>query len=119
MIFLALALFLSTLGGTLVLHYLKNFLLKEKTKFYLDWDGLLERLSITYIIISVPDLWLFIPLIIALKILFRLALLGFMPGISQTREPGTSAQKVLLKAELAFDLFLSPALAILVGVVFR
>jgi hypothetical protein len=119
MLRLALLLILSSLGGTFVVHYLKNFLLKEKIKLHLDWDGLLERLCITYIILAAPGFWLLVPLIVIIKILFRLGLLGFVPGISQSNEPGTASQKVLLKAELAFDLLLSPAFAILVGVVFK
>jgi hypothetical protein len=116
---LVLILLLSTLGGTFILHYLKNFLLKERIKFRLDWDGILERLCLTYIIAAALDLWLLIPIVIILKAAFRLYLLGLIPGLLQTQEPGSASQKVLLKAELAFDLFLSPAFAILVGVVFR
>ncbi len=116
---LVLILLLSTLGGTFFLHYLKNFLLKERIKFYLDWDGILERLCLTYIIAAALDLWIFIPIVIILKSIFRLSLLGFFPGITQSSEPGAASQKVLLKAELAFDLLLSPAFALLVGVVFR
>ena len=116
---LALILLLSTLGGTLILHYLKNFLLKERRKLRLDWDGILERLCITYIIMAAPAYWLTIPFIILIKAMFRFSLLGFIRGITQTNEPGAASQKVLLKAELAFDLFLSPAFAILVGVMFK
>ncbi len=119
MVRLTLILLFSTLGGTIILHFLKNFLLKERRKFHLDWDGLLERLCITYIILAAFHFWMFIPLIILIKALFRLSLLGFFPGISQSTEPGTASQKVLLKAELTFDLLLSPAFAILVGVVFK
>ncbi|MFC1568201.1 hypothetical protein ACFL37_00700, partial [Candidatus Margulisiibacteriota bacterium] len=66
-----------------------------------------------------PRLWLLIPVIIVLKAVSRLLLLGFIPGITRTSEPGAASQKVLLKAELAFDLFLSPAFAIMVGVIFQ
>ena len=116
---LTLILLLSTFGGAIILHYLRNFLLKERRKFHLDWDGLLERFCVTYIILSLSHLWMLIPLIIMIKALFRLILLGFIPGISQSTEPGAASQKVLSKAELAFDLFLSPAFAILVGVIFK
>jgi len=119
MIRLLLILLLSTFGGTLVLHHLKNFLLKERRKLSLDWDGLLERLGITFIMINAPQFWLFIPGIILLKALFRLVLLGLIPAIGQSTEPGAASQKVLLKSELAFDLFSSPAFAILIGVLFR
>ncbi|KPJ69011.1 hypothetical protein AMJ44_04915 [candidate division WOR-1 bacterium DG_54_3] len=119
MLRLLLALILSTLGGTFILHYLKNFLLKERTKFHLDWDGLLERLGVTYIMIAVFHFWMLIPLIVLLKAFLRLTILGFIPGISQTTEAGGTPQKVLLKAELAFDLLLSPAFAILIGVIFK
>ena len=119
MLRLFLILVLATFGGTFLLHFLKNFLLKEKMGFRLDWDGLLERLCITYIIVAEASLWIFIPIVIALKIILRIALLGFIPGINQSNEAGASIQKVLLKAELGFDLFLSPAFAILVGVIFK
>lgn len=113
-----LALLISTFGGTILLHYLKNFLLKEKLKFHLDWDGLLERLCITYIILNAINLWFFIPLIILAKLLLRLYLLKSVAGITQSEEPGIAAQKVLYKSELAFDLFVSPAFAILIGTLF-
>lgn len=119
MIRLLFILFLSTLGGTLILHYLKNFILKEKARFRLDWDGLLERLCITYIIVQAAGLWLFIPLIILSKTLLRIYLLKAVSGITRNIEPGVASQKVLYKAELAFDAIASPALAILVGVIFR
>ena len=119
MVRLVLILILSTLGGTFILHYLKNFLLKERIKFRLDWDGILERLCIAYILVATPIYWMLIPAIIIIKAIFRLYLLGHLPGLTQSQEPGSASQKVLLKAELAFDLFLSPAFAILVGVVFR
>lgn len=107
------------LGGTFFIHYLKNFLLKEKISFALDWDGMLERLCITYILVTSLQLWLFIPLIIALKVLYRIAVLALVPGLGQTREPAAASQKVLLKSELALDLLLSPFFAILVGVILR
>jgi hypothetical protein len=113
------ALILSTLGGTILLHYLKNFFLEERIKFHFDWDGILERACLTYILISFPQQWPLIPLIILLKSLYRIALLGLIPNIIKNNEPGTSSQKVLFKGELAFDLILSPALAILLGVIFR
>jgi len=116
---LALILFISSLGGTVILHYLKDFFLEEKLKLRLDWDGLLERLIITYVITSLPHLWLIIPFVIALKSFFRLLLLGYLPGIASTTEPGAATQKVLLKSELAFDLLLSPAFALLVGFIFK
>ena len=116
MLRLILALIFSTLGGTLLLHRLKNFSLKEKLKPRLNWDALIERLIITAIIIQAPNLWPLILLTILAKVLYRIFLLGFIPGILKSQEPGTAAQKVLLKAELAFDLILSPTFAILTGV---
>jgi hypothetical protein len=109
----------ASIGGTFILHYLKNFLLKEKIKFYFDWDGILERLCIAYIILETPQFWLLIPLIILVKLLMRIYLLKSIAGLTQTSEPGIASQKVLYKAELAFDTFASPAFAILVGVIFR
>lgn len=111
-------LLLSTLGGTYILHYLKNFFLEEKARLRLDTDGLIERLLITYIIIGISHSVVLIVLIILLKALLRLFLLGKSTGAITRREPGAVSQKVLYKAELAFDLITSPAFAILVGVIF-
>lgn len=116
---LAMILLFSSFGGAALLHFLKNFLLQERAKFRLDWDGVLERLLISYIILAAPALAALIPLAILAKALFRLFLIGLIPGIAQSSEPGSASQKVLLKAELAYDLLLSPAFAILVGVLFR
>ncbi|OGB89503.1 hypothetical protein A2625_01125 [candidate division WOR-1 bacterium RIFCSPHIGHO2_01_FULL_53_15] len=105
----------SAFGGAFLIHYLTNFLLTEKAGFVFDWDGVVERGLITFLIMS--QSWLFlIPAIIALKILFRLA--GLSGLIFKTSEPGLAAQKVKLKAELALELFVSPVFAILVGIVF-
>ncbi|MBN2058083.1 MAG: hypothetical protein JW782_04760 [Candidatus Saganbacteria bacterium] len=119
MIRLTLALAMSVVGVSLLLHFLKNFFLKEKLRFSFDWDGMLERLCLTYIIMYRGDLWLLAPVIILLKVLFRISHLGFSPALAANDEPGNVFQKVLFKAELAIDLFLSPALAVFIGVVLR
>lgn len=108
---------ISAFGGTLVIHYLKNFLLTEKAALAWDWDGLIERTIITLLIVI--DRWLFlIPVIIIVKVVFRLVMIGFFAGLFKTDEPGIVSQKVRLKAELALDLILSPLIAILTGIVF-
>jgi hypothetical protein len=119
MALLFLVLLLSTFGGTIIIHFLKNFLLKENANLSLDWDGLLERLCLTYIVYGAINFWLLIPVIIALKVAYRFYILGSLPGLGQTKEPAASSQKVLLKSELAFDLLASPAFALLVGVLFK
>jgi len=107
----------SALGGTFFIHYLKNFILQEKYKFAWDRDGLIERALITALIIF--NRWLYlIPVMVLFKIVFRLILIGYFNGWLKSEEPGSASQKVKLKAELAFDLILSPAFAILVGVIF-
>ena len=109
----------STFGGSLLLQFLRGFLLKEPLRFRPDWDGLLERLCLTYIIIAAPQFWLFIPLIILIKAAFRFYSIGYLKNIAESREPGAVSQKVLFKSELAFDLLASPAFAIIVGVLAR
>jgi len=109
---------IAAFGGTLLLHYLRNFLLAEKLPLAWDWDGLLERAAIAYIVIALPNWWYFIPCVILLKLLVRLAGLARAGGIGKVREPGAVFQQVTLKAEFAFDLIVSPAFAILVGVIF-
>ena len=116
---LILGLAVATLGGTVTLHFLKNYLLKEKIKLRLDWDGIIERSLIVFIILAAPQLGLLLPFIIIFRTIYRLILLGPSLSLFQTEEPGIVSQKVLLKAELAFDLLLSPAFAILIGVIFK
>jgi hypothetical protein len=99
----------SSLGGSLLLHYFKNFLLEEKMPLAWDWDGIFERGLITYIIAAQQTRLYLIPVVILLKIMLRLILL---------RVPAPVSQKIVIKAELGFDLIVSPAFAILVGVVF-
>ncbi|MDD5594362.1 MAG: hypothetical protein PHG97_06460 [Candidatus Margulisbacteria bacterium] len=108
---------ISAFGGAFLIFYLKNFLLEEKDKFALDWDGMIERLLITYLIFT-PGLFWLIPAVIIAKISVRLVALGFFSALLKINEPGIVAQKVKFKAELALELFLSPAFAILVGIVF-
>jgi hypothetical protein len=107
----------SALGGSFLLHYLRNSLLAEKVPLTWDWDGIVERGVITYLLATGGRLYL-IPAIIAAKVIGRLLWLGFGPGLAKRGEPGAVSQKVLLKAELGFDLIVSPAFAILIGVVF-
>ncbi|MFA4844127.1 MAG: hypothetical protein WC632_04160 [Candidatus Margulisiibacteriota bacterium] len=104
-------------GGSIFLHYLKNFLLKEEATLTFDWDGVIERALIAYCFATGRWLWA-VPLIIIVKIIYRLALLGFSSRWLRSNEPGAVSQKVNLKTELALDLFLSPLFAIVVGVVF-
>jgi hypothetical protein len=109
---------IAAFGGTLLIHYLRNFLLTEKLPLAWDWDGLIERAAIAYLIIAKPDWWYLIPGAILLKLMFRLAGLALTGSISKRPEPGAVYQKVTLKSELALELLLSPAFAILVGVIF-
>ena len=109
---------ISAFGGTFLLHYLKNFILQETYSFSWDWDGLVERTLITFIIIATHHVLYLIPFIIIAKIIFRLSLIGYLGSLIKISEPGVASQKVRLKADLAFDLLLSPAIAILVGVIF-
>ena len=119
MIRLLFALLLATLGGSLLIHWLRNFILVEKSPFQFEWDSLLERLCLSYIMINALQFWPLIPVIIILKLSYRLFQLGSKMTISTSDEPGNAWQKVLFKTELSFDLFLSPAWAILIGVIFQ
>jgi len=111
------ALIISTLGGTILLHYLKVFILREKRGFVWDWDGILERGIITYCLVYHSILYL-IPLIIFVKTFLRVGLILFLENWIKVNEPGMVYQKVRLKSELAFDLILSPLFSVLVGIIF-
>ena len=116
---LLIALLLATFGGSLIIHRLKNFILEERSHFQFEWDSLLERLCLTYIMINALHYWPLIPVIIVLKLIYRLLQLGSKLPISTSDEPGNVFQKVLFKSELSFDLFLSPAWAIMIGVIWQ
>lgn len=109
---------IAAFGGTFLLHYLKNFLLKEKRKFSWDWDGVIERGLIAGIIVYAPAKFLLIPLIIFIRVAGRLVRAGLAARLAMVNEPALSFQKVLLKQELAFDLLVSPLFAILIGTIF-
>ena len=107
----------SAFGGTLLIHFLKNFLLTEKGQLAWDWDGIIERALIAYLVAA--GSWLFlIPVIILIKVVFRLATIGLIANFLSVEEPGVVSQRVKLKSELALDLIISPLFAILVGVIF-
>jgi hypothetical protein len=109
---------IAAFGGAFLLHYLKNFLLKEKLKFSWDWDGVLERGLIAGLIVFFPA-WLYLlPLVIIVKVAGRLLRLALSAGLAKVDEPAIAYQKVSMKADLALDLFVSPLFAILVGMIF-
>ncbi|MGB9613750.1 MAG: hypothetical protein ACPL4K_06240 [Candidatus Margulisiibacteriota bacterium] len=108
---------LSSFGGSILLHFSKNFFLIEKTPFRFDWDGLIERGIITFCLISHSYLYL-IPIVIFTKTIFRLGQIIIYNYSLQINEPGTVFQKVRLKAELFFDLILSPSFALFLGIIF-
>jgi hypothetical protein len=108
---------ISAFGGTFLIHYLTNFLLEEKSRFSFDWDGVVERALITFLIIN-SHYSLFIPVVILIKVLARLVMLGFFAPLAKVEEPGAVPQKVRLKAELALGLVVSPVFALLVGIIF-
>jgi len=104
---------ISSVGGALFLHYLKNFLLEEKTPFAWDWDGLVERPIITLFII-LGGYWLYyIPSVVLLKLVGRLLILRLPKILGKI-----DSQKARLRSEFAFDLIVSPIFAILIGVIF-
>ncbi|MFA5113113.1 MAG: hypothetical protein WC529_02320 [Candidatus Margulisiibacteriota bacterium] len=109
---------IAAFGGSLLIHYLKNFLLGEKLPLAWDWDGVLERGAIAYFVGALPHWPILVAGVILLKTIYRLAGLAIAGGISKRNEPGAIYQKVTLKAELGLDLILSPAFAILVGIIF-
>ena len=108
---------IAAFGGSFLIYYLTNFLLQEKAKFAFDWDGVIERGAVAYLVMT-PKFILLIPVVILVKIAVRLIMLGFFSSILRTDEPGGVAQKVARKSELALELLLSPAFAILVGIIF-
>ena len=108
---------IAAFGGSFLIYYLTNFLLQEKAKFAFDWDGVIERAAVAYLVMT-SKFMLLIPVVILVKIAVRLVMLGLFSSLLKTEEPGGVPQKVTLKAELALELFLSPAFAILVGIIF-
>ena len=108
---------IAAFGGSFLIYYLTNFLLQEKARFAFDWDGVVERAAVAYLVMT-PKLLFLVPFVVLIKIAVRLITLGFFSSMLKSGEPGVAAQKVTLKAELALELFISPVFAALVGIIF-
>ena len=108
---------IAAFGGSFLIYYLTNFLLEEKAKFIFDWDGVIERAVVAYLVVT-PGYLPLIPAVILAKIVFRFVTLSRRSSLLTSSEPGAAPQKIRLKAELALELFLSPLFAILVGLIF-
>ncbi|HVN67333.1 MAG TPA: hypothetical protein VMT55_03100 [Candidatus Sulfotelmatobacter sp.] len=109
---------IAAFGGAFILHYLKNYLLKEKLKFSWDWDGVVERGLIAGLFVFYPAWLILVPLIVIIKIAGRLLWLGLTGGLAKVDEPAIAYQKVSIKEDLALDLFVSPLFAIIIGMIF-
>jgi len=110
---------ISAFGGWALICLIKNLYIDPSFGMRLDVPGLIERVLIVFlVVIGGPYLWL-IPLVIAVKVAFMIFGLSRFVGLFLREEPSLAYQKVKVKADLAADLMISPAFAILTGMVFR
>jgi len=107
-----LRLILATLGVSIFLSLLKNFLDLRKG-WHLDWDGICERALIVLIFWPGGLFFILLPINILFRIFFYLNLHGHLE-ILRINEPGALFQKVRIKSELLVDLLGSPLSAILI-----
>jgi len=104
-------LLLATLGASILLSLLKNFL-DLKRGWGLDWDGLIERALIVAVFAVGSWTYLFLPSVILARILIYLAWHKHLE-ILRINEPGALYQRIRFKSELVVDLIGSPLLGIL------
>ncbi|OGC32388.1 hypothetical protein A2311_00420 [candidate division WOR-1 bacterium RIFOXYB2_FULL_48_7] len=108
----------ASLGGSFFIHYLKNYLLEEKPGFNFDWDGVIERGLIAWLVIIGGSWLLLIPAIILVKFSLQLYRWQVFRRLLSIEEPAFIAQKIKIKEELAINLLVSPSWAILIGLIF-
>jgi len=107
-----LRLILATLGVSIFLSLLKNFLALEKG-WRLDGDGICERALIVLIFWQGGVVFILLPIVILFRIFFYLNLHRHL-DIIKINEPGALFQKIKIKSELLVDLLGSPLSAILI-----
>jgi len=113
------AVLISAFGGLFFAYYIKKKLTETSAGLHLDIPGIAERTLITlFTFIGGPYLW-FIPLVILMKGAVLMFGLSGLAGLLSREEPSLAYQRVKLKSSLAVDLILSPAIAVLIGILFR
>lgn len=115
-------LILSTYGASFILYYIKATFIDRKIQYKRDWDGMLERGTVTLLFLLGPKLILITPFVVAARILYYLSVSGHLKNwldITRRIEPSVEYQKVKLKGYLSVDLAGSPLLAIIIGMILR
>lgn len=116
LLILAAGLVLSSIGGNVLLHLIKRNFTDSQDKLTADPVGSIERAIITTLFVLGGN-WLYLILpVILVKAGFYIRGLSSLSDIFSRNEPSLAYQKVRVKASLAVDLILSPALAVFIGI---
>ncbi len=111
------ALLISALVGSLLLFFLKKFLVEASTKFKSDILGVIERPAITLLVaLGRPYVYLII-IVITIKNVIYLSRLSRSLALLSRGEASLAYQKVKFKEILAIDLIVGPLFAVLVGII--
>lgn len=108
------AILLATLGVSIFLYFTKNFL-GLNPAFFWDWDGLVERALLVYIIRTQTMVWVLVPLIILSRIIIYLIAHGHLEFLKED-EPGALFQRVKIKSEMLVDVIASPLIAVILSI---
>ncbi len=110
---------ISAIGGLFFLYLIKKKVTETSAGLRPDLPGIAERALVTvFTVLGGPYLWLIVPVILIKGAVLVLGLSG-LTGLLSREEPSLAYQKVKLKENLGVDLILSPALAVLVGILSR
>jgi hypothetical protein len=113
------AVLVSAFGGLAFVYFIKKYLIETSMRLRHDVPGVAERMLITlFTFMGGPYLWL-IPFVILIKGAVLMFGLSGLADFLSREEPSLAYQRVRLKASLAVDLILSPAIAILVGILLK
>jgi len=107
-----LRLILATIGVSGI-RYLLFYILRVGRGLKIDWDGIIERIFIVFLISGGGIFIWLIPLVVLTRVFYYLGIrsrIWFTAG----HEPAMEFQKINFKTEMLLDLSLSPALSILI-----
>jgi hypothetical protein len=109
---------LVSLGGEIIIYYLKKLLIDPNARFSFDLSGMMERIALLLVIAIGGYYFVLAPFIVLARAVFVLSegrMKGFADIINR-EEPAVEFQKIRLKSDLAITLLASPALGILSGI---
>lgn len=110
---------LASVGGEILLHLFRKYILEPRTAFKWDVSGLLERGFIVALMIPGGRALLLVPAVILLRCAYLVNGPAYekLIRVLKERSPALEFQKVKLRGDLIFTLFSSPVIGIVFGLI--